>query len=116
MGKINLDSVKVWFKNNFKNKNIPLWLRILNLILISPILIWPLLLFVSVFLLDNPQNILTTLLAIFLIVTYPIYLLSIAYFSFKFYNKNIVFAILLPLIPIMLFLYFVFPKLVDNIG
>lgn len=98
MQKINLQLIQNYFKKYFSDNNYPLWFKILNFVSLIPILVWPFIVFGSIFLLDNPKNLFFTLITIILVDAYPLYLILIAIFSFKSYNKNRLISILLPLI------------------
>ena len=94
-------------KVDFKRKDLPVWIRRLNYVALSPILLWPLVFFGTIFFFDNPENILQTILLFIAVNSYPFLLGGIVLLSFKLFNKNKFISTLLPLVPIGFFIYFI---------
>ena len=77
-------------------KGLPKWFRLLNGSLLLPILLWPFVLYTTIFFFDNPKNLGLTYLAFFAVNAYPIYLLTVAYFNSKLFQKNKILGSILP--------------------
>ena len=69
------------------SKELPLWFKLLNLSILLPIIIWPFILFGSIFIFDNPENFALALLLFLGIIAYPVYLLVIAELNARLYLK-----------------------------
>lgn len=95
----------------FDTRTLPKWFVRFSYGSLYPIAFWPLIFFASIFLFDHPENFLLTLFYFILMVSYPIIFLAIIIASFKIYPRQKVVAILLPFIPFLsglVFLYLVF--------
>ena len=57
------------------SKKLPIGFKLVNLIILIPALLWPLIFFVSIFMFDNPSNFVITIIIFFVINAYPLYLL-----------------------------------------
>jgi hypothetical protein len=102
-------------KADFKRKDLPVWIRRLNYIALSPILLWPLVFFGAIFFFDNPKNIFQTVLLFIAFNSYPLVLGGIVLASYKLFPKSKFLSAILPLIPICLlicfFIYGIMPTL-----
>ncbi|WP_366184126.1 hypothetical protein [Flavobacterium ovatum] len=79
------------------NQEVPLWLKLMNGIILLPIIAWPLVCLFSIFLLTVP-NILIGVGAFFLAIHYPWPLVESVNLSFNLYLKNkTLLAILVPI-------------------
>ncbi len=78
------------------SKEFPKWFRLLNASILLPILLWPFVLYTTIFFFDNPKNLGLTYLMFFTVNIYPIYLLTIAYFNSKLFQKNKIIGSILP--------------------
>lgn len=78
-------------------KDLPHGLRLLNTVILLPILAWPFVFFLSIFLFDQPrEDYLPVYLAFFAINAYPLYLMAIAYFNIRLLRKNRFLGAILP--------------------
>src|SRR5437870_4258886 len=91
-----------------KNFNNPLWFKILNLTFLLPIIFWPLVLFASIFLFDAPGNFLVGLLFFLLIITYPLYLITLLILNARLFKKSRIIATLLPIVTTSVLLTYAF--------
>jgi len=66
------------FLGQIFSKELPKWFRLLNASILSPILIWPFVLYTTIFFFDNPKNLGLTYLLFFAVNAYPVYLLDIS--------------------------------------
>ena len=81
------------------SKDLPDWFRLLNVGMLLLILLWPFVLFMSIFLFDMPgSGTLQNYLLFFVINTYPVYLLLLLHFNTKLFQKNKVLGAVLPLL------------------
>jgi hypothetical protein len=86
-------------------KEQPDWFRGMNMIIVLPILAWPLVLFMGIFMFDNPfQDQRKTFLQFFGVIAYPIYLGLLAYMNSRLYNKNRMLGIIATVSVILTFL------------
>lgn len=92
-------------RNQIFSNGQPKWFRNLNLVILLPILLWPIIFYTTIFFFDNPQNLGLTYLLFFVVNAYPIYLLIIAYLNSLLFRKRKFFALLLPLTIILTILY-----------
>jgi hypothetical protein len=76
----------------------PVWFRIINLTILIPVIFWPVVLFGSIFIFDNPGNFFLTLLLFVLILAYPIYLFFLLKLNKRLFRFNRLIATLFPLI------------------
>ena len=67
---------------------VPWWFILMNVLMLSPILAWPLVYFGSIFMFDNPKNQNIAWLFFILINAYPIYLIAYALIVLTSYPKN----------------------------
>ena len=72
------------------------WFKYLNLLILLPALAWPYVLFILIFLFDNPNSYLETWLIVFSIIFYPIYLLIICILNIKLFRLNKILGAILP--------------------
>ena len=84
-------------KNYFRAADIPLWFKILNLVILIPILLCPFVFFTTIFFFDNPKNIFLAFLLFILVNTYPVYLLLLAFGNYKLYRRSKLLSLVLPL-------------------
>ena len=75
----------------------PWWFSALNISILFPVPLWPLVLYISIFLFDHPQHFGFTFLIFLLIIAYPVYLILIAYFNSLLFEKTKVLASLVAL-------------------
>lgn len=95
----------------FDTKHLPKWFIRFSYLSLYPILFWPLIFFVSIFMFDNPQNVALTFLYFILINCYPFFFIAIVVAGFKTYSRQKLLAVLLPFIPFLSglsFIYFMF--------
>lgn len=70
-------------------KEQPDWFRGLNMILILPILAWPFVLFMGIFMFDNPfQDHQKAFLQFIALIAYPVYLVLLALLNSRFFSWN----------------------------
>jgi len=82
--------------------------KILRALSLSPILGWPLALFISVFFFDDPNGIAAELIiALIFIYTYPLILIANMKLSHSLYDKKKTLAYVVLLWPIVLFAYLI---------
>lgn len=72
------------------------WFKYLNLLILIPSLAWPYVLFLFIFLFDNPKSYLETWLIVFSIIFYPAYLLIICLLNIKLFRLNKILGAILP--------------------
>ena len=84
-------------KNYFKSADIPLWFKILNLVILVPVLLCPFVFFTTIFFFDNPKNLFLTFLLFIAVNAYPVYLVLLAYGNYKLFRKRKLLALVLPL-------------------
>jgi len=89
------------------SKELPKWFRWLNLCILLPILIYPLVFFTTIFLFDHPEQSGIAYFLFFVVNAYPVYLVLIAYFNSLLFQKNKILGSLLPAITALTLLYFV---------
>ncbi|HXD78477.1 MAG TPA: hypothetical protein VN616_11755 [Puia sp.] len=87
-------------------KGRPAWLRTLNRISLAGIVASPVIFFMSIFIFDNPQNLLTAIMMFLLLNSYSAIVLSLSFLSYSIYPSNKWLATALPLIPIAGYIYF----------
>ena len=75
-----------------KQKN-PLWFKVLNLTFLLPCIAYPLVLFGSIFLFDNPNNLLLTFLLFIAVNSYPLFFIGIFILNAKLFGKSKMLAI-----------------------
>lgn len=92
-------------RNQIFTKEQPKWFINLNLFILFPILLWPIILYSTIFFLDNPTNLGLTYLLIIVVNAYPIYLLCIAYLNSLLFRQSKLFALALPLTIVITILY-----------
>jgi fructose-specific phosphotransferase system IIC component len=77
-----------FFKYIFPKEQ-PDWFRGLNMILMLPILAWPFVLFLSIFMFDNPfQDHRKTFLQFLAVIAYPVYLVLLALLNSRLFTRN----------------------------
>ncbi len=85
--------------------DIPAWYRRLNMLALLPVLLWPMVLYSSVFMFDSPSSDNSqTYLMFFAIIGYPAYILFFVVSGFRNFKKQQNLAVTLTLIPIFAFL------------
>jgi hypothetical protein len=89
----------------FQQKNRPRWLKILNRISLSGLIATPFIFFGSIFMFDNPDNLLRTFLFFLAINSYSVVIFLFSWLSYKIYPVNKWLGALSPLIPITGYLY-----------
>lgn len=87
--------------------NLPDWFVKVNYWGLLPIVLWPLVFFVTIFLFDNPKNEMATFGLFLLINSYPFLLIGNLLLSFKLFSVARPLSILLPLIPLAAFAYLI---------
>lgn len=81
------------------SKDLPDWFRLLNIGMLLLILLWPFVLFMSIFLFDKPgSDTLQNYLLFIGINAYPVYLLLLLHFNTKLFHKNRLLGAVLPLL------------------
>ncbi len=85
-------------KSYLKDKELPKWFKILNLSILLPILLWPLIFFATIFFFDNPHNLFYTFLLFLFVNAYPFYLAILALINIKLYTWNKLIGLILPII------------------
>jgi len=100
-----------FFNFIFRNKDLPRWIVNLNYICLAGIIAWPLVLFVSIFLFDHPNNLAQTYLIFILMNCYPLVLIVLTWFSFKTFRFNRILSALFPLVVICGYLFVLFMML-----
>lgn len=74
-------------KQSIVDKNLPLWLRVLSWVFLSPVLLAPLVFYGSIFLFDNPPSELEALGIFFLINSYSLWLIGVVKLSGALYRR-----------------------------
>ena len=82
--------------NTIFSKGLPKWFKLLNLSILLPILLWPLIFYTTIFFFDNPKNLGLAYLLFFAVNAYPIYLVVITYYNSQLFQKIKVLGIILP--------------------
>lgn len=82
-------------KQIFSNE-LPRWFNLLNLCILLPVLLWPLIFYTTIFFFDNPRNLGATFLLFLAVNAYPVYLLVIAYFNSLLFQKSKLLGSFLP--------------------
>lgn len=100
--------MKITFDSLFLRKDLPSWFRSLNYISAFPAVLWPLLVLGGIFLYDNPTDIHKTNVEFLLIVFYPIILFGNVLLSFWIFKFQKIIAVILPIIPILFWIYCAF--------
>ena len=77
-------------------KEQPQWFKFTNLCILLPILLYPLIFHTTIFFFDNPSNVGVTYLFFFLVNSYPVYLVLIAYWNSLLFKRSKILACLLP--------------------
>lgn len=90
-----------------KQYELPHWFIRLNYWGLSPVAVWPLVFFTTIFLFDHPQNLAATYGFFFLINSYPALLYGNLLLSLRLYVTARPLAILLPLFPLTGFAYLI---------
>ncbi len=80
------------------SKELPGWFKLLNLCILLPILLWPFVLYLSIFIFDNPHNLALAYLIFFALIAYPLYLLIIAELNSRLYFKSKKLSLILPIL------------------
>src|SRR5580704_11192071 len=83
-------------KRQIFSKDLPTWFKFLNLCILLPTLLWPLIFYSTIFFFDNSYNLGQTYLLFFLVNTYPFYLAILAYLNSLLFQKNKVIGSILP--------------------
>ncbi len=78
------------------SNELPSWFKVLNSIILLPILLWPFVLYISIFIFDNPQSLALAYSIFFAINAYPIYIIIIAELNSRLYLKNRILSLILP--------------------
>ena len=82
----------------FKSEKLPKWFKILNLSILLPVLLWPLVFYGTIFFFDNPSNYTYTYLMFFLFNAYPLYLIILALLNARLYIWNRPLGVILPIV------------------
>lgn len=89
------------------SKEIPKKFKVINWVILIPILFWPLVFFMSIFFFDDPNANPTMVWALFFGVNlYPLYLFLLFELNARLYKKNNLIAYILPILMISSLLYF----------
>jgi len=89
------------FIKSIRTEEKPKWYRVLLLSgLLPSLLIWPILLFMSIFIFDNPDNMLQAWLLFFGINSIPAVFMAILFLSNKLFEKYKYISLILSAIPI----------------
>lgn len=83
-------------KNIFSRQNTPGWYAFLNYSTLLPLVFWPFVFLVSIFLFDNPKSFTNTFFFFLLINSYPLPLIALMAFNFRLFHKQKAIAILIP--------------------
>lgn len=94
-------------KKQFDSSDLPFWFVFLNYAGLLPIILWPLAFFTSIFIFDNPNNILIASLLFILLNGYPFLLMGNLIMSFKIYRKQKIVGTMMPIISIGLCVYLI---------
>jgi len=81
----------------------PYWYKIIMILSIMPIFLWPVLLFGSIFFFDDPDTTRSNELLFFGFNSLPLVFIALLYFSSKIFNKYKTFSIILLTIPFIVF-------------
>ncbi|MDP4217561.1 MAG: hypothetical protein Q8927_15275 [Bacteroidota bacterium] len=104
------------FNYIFKNEELPRWIVLLNYACLSGIFIWPIIVFASVFMFDNPSDENKTYVQVILIDSYPLLLMLITFVSFKIFRLSKLISAMLPSIVILAYVYIFFRHVLPGIG
>lgn len=77
------------------------WFSRLNTISLLPIILWPLIFFGSIFLFDNPQNVLFTFFILILMNSYPLLFLALSALSYRLFKVGRIVGIFIPVLTII---------------
>lgn len=91
--------IKFDFKSIAGDQELPSWFIIILGLGLLPILAWPIVVFGSIFLLDNPKNPELTLLYVILMDIYPLYLIGNMLLAIKGFKQSKVFGLLISVLP-----------------
>lgn len=94
---------KIW-RQIFSNE-LPIWFRILNSIILLPMLLWPFVFYITVFFFDHPDHSVIALLLFIVVNIYPLYLVLLAYLNTLLFKSNKVLGIILPSAVFILLIY-----------
>lgn len=81
----------------------PYWYKIIKILSIMPIFLWPILFFGSIFFLDNPNTTRYNELLFCGFNSLPIVFIALLYFSSRIFSKHKVLSIILLVIPFIVF-------------
>ena len=90
--------MKMLNKLKIYSSELPSWFKVLNSIILLPILLWPFVLYISIFIFDNPQSLALAYLMFFSLIAYPLYLLIIAELNSRLYFKSRKLSLILPIL------------------
>jgi len=85
----------------FNTDGLPTWFIIVNILNLALILAWPIVAFMSVFMLDKPNPSIWIILSYILINVYPLFLILNLILTFKLYKRNKTIAIILTVLPLL---------------
>ncbi len=85
----------------FKSDTLPRWFKFLNLSILLPILLWPLIFFTTIFFFDNPSNLIMTFILFIIVNAYPLYLIILVLINAKLYTWNKLLGLILPFVIIV---------------
>ncbi len=91
--------------NVLKPVGFPRWFVALNYVALSPILVWPIMVFLAGFAGDGSSVTFFNYLLFFLFIFYPVLLLGIVATSYRLFDRYRRLSIFLSLIPIMVVLF-----------
>jgi len=104
MGTLMVSRKKLTVKMKNSDPQKPFLFKVLRIMSLTPILLWPLIFYGSVFFFDDPNsNEILVFLAFILVNAYPLYLIGSVVLSNRIYAKNYKISIALLLWPIALF-------------
>src|SRR5690349_3586915 len=95
-------------RNILYPKGLPKWFVYLTNISLSPLLLWPLVFFSSIFLFDNPHDLVKTFAVFILMNSYPVWLIALVFLSRKLFFKVRIVALAIPLSIIAGLCYFIY--------
>jgi DKNYY family len=85
-------------QNTLFSTDQPIWFRVLNVMILVPIIAWPLVAFLSCFMLDHPKDEAATLRWFYLTNAYPIYLLVLVWLNTKIFKINKRLGLIIPIV------------------
>lgn len=75
----------------------PFWFKLINLAFLLPCIVWPFVLFTTIFFFDNPKSFFLTVILFIAINAYPLYLIGFLMLNSRLFRKNRLVATALPI-------------------